>query len=125
MAAVLVFCEEITFRNSEKSAKRRRDEVRQRPLPALSGGAPISPLPSESTSAIMSKSSSSVGSWPMAATSGSTGEAQGHHLAQGGRAHCRVARSSHASMAPLLSLSKRAKASRHASISSLERDILT
>ena len=73
----------------------------------------------------MSKSSSSVGSWPMAATAGSTGEAQAHQLAQGGGAHCRVARSSHASMAPLLSLSKRANASRHASISSLERDILT
>ena len=31
MPAVLVFCEEITFRNSEKSAERRHGEVRQRP----------------------------------------------------------------------------------------------
>ena len=31
MPAVLVFCEEITFRNSEKSAERRHGEVRQSP----------------------------------------------------------------------------------------------
>ena len=37
---------------------------------AAEAAAPISPLPSESTSAIMSNSSSSVGSWPMAATNG-------------------------------------------------------
>ena len=39
----------------------------------------------------------------------------------GRHAHCSVALSSHASMAPLLSLSNRAKASRQASISSLDK----
>ena len=36
MPAVLVFCEEITFRNSEKSAERRHGEVRQRHRQRLS-----------------------------------------------------------------------------------------
>ena len=57
---------------------------------------------------------------------GTAGGAQHRgNLGEGGRraarAHCSVARSSHMSMAPLESLSKRANASRHASISSFDR----